>query len=113
MLETCEKSSDIPIIIVTVDGGTKNLQLKDKIEKCLKDKRATLIICFNYGKKTALDPNDPSLKAYEDLAYGTSGSVINHRNNLHNEVELAKKIQQKIVTVIWDKCNCGGQAPLV
>merc|ERR1719295_111797 len=70
LLEVCQESPEVPLILVTTDHGTHDLELEDDIKACLEDKKATLIIVFNPRMS---DPSDlASLAAYERLTANTN-----------------------------------------
>merc|ERR1711962_39239 len=71
LLEVCQESPEVPLILVTTDHGTHDLELEDDIKACLEDKKATLIIVFN--PRMADRGDQASLDAYKRLA----DSVIN------------------------------------
>ena len=105
LLEVCQESPEVPLILVTTDHGTHDLELEGDIKACLEDKKATLIIVFN---PRMFDSSDhASLDAYKRLA----DSVINTEGAYSTVPALTEKLMTEIVTHVWTNCECSGEAP--
>jgi len=105
LLEVCQESPEVPLILVTTDHGTHDLELEGDIKACLEDKKATLIIVFN--PRMADRGDQASLDAYKRLA----DSVINIEGVYSTVPALAEKLMTEIVTHVWTNCECSGPAP--
>jgi len=104
LLQACQESMETPLIIVTTDAGTKNVELEDDIKSCLDEKKATLKIVFNPGLNDYAKKNAEAMKSIEAYVR-LADEVINMDGSL-NFKELTKKLQDSITEHVLENCQC-------
>jgi len=98
LLTLCQESPEVPLIVVTTDHGSHDLELEDEIKKCLEEKRATVIIAFHPYSFADIE----SLDAYTRLA-----DTIVNSNGLPKTIEqMAKELEEEIVEHVRNNCDC-------
>jgi len=120
LLAACKASEKKAIITVTTDDATKDLGLEREIAECLKEKKATLIICMNPGFSDATRPKEPNIeeereqskKVYERLTKATNGTLLNADKAAQGIEEVARGLEAAHITVIWENCRCDGPPPI-
>ena len=98
LLTLCHESPEVPLIVVTTDHGSHDLELEDEIKKCLEEKRATVIIAFHPYSFADIE----SLDAYTRLA----DTIVNGNGLPRTVQEMADDLEKNIVEHVRNNCDC-------
>jgi len=116
LLKACLSSLNGPLIVVTTDHGSKELELENAIKGCLERKKATVM--FVIMPTCKVGPRCPPLKksdhiirnasmaAYNRLASINGGSVINHDQVQTTIQKLERELKEKIFIHSRGDCTC-------